>query len=85
MTKIFVALGTAPTAPDRVAVLEGGGQAALVSFFDYPRSYESLESLYQILLEKLNERTKSRITGADHKHGETSSSHARLHPDPDSL
>lgn len=60
--RIFAVLGSAPTAPDRAAVIDAGQTDLLLSFFDYPRAFESLLAVQNGLIARhasLNQPTNA--------------------------
>ena len=53
--RVFCVLGSAPAAADRAAVVELGHFDVLISFYDHPHAFTSLEGLIQALKDKHHE------------------------------
>ena len=53
--RVFAVLGSAPAAADRASVVDVGQVDLLLSFFDHPKAFTSIEGITQALKDKANE------------------------------
>lgn len=56
--RIFMTLGSAPSAPDRRAGVVAGETDMLISFYDHPKAFTTLADLAHKLLEPLPNQPK---------------------------